>query len=518
MKTSGANGKVRISRFQIRFPGIGSDIATRQPTMTPSDEIRAMSNDQQEFSALMEGLGEKPVERPASAPVAAGWMTSAARWLVLTALFYAPWAYGCTRPWAIHVLDAGLALAVLLWVVGWGWHRRWPHVPPLLLVSSLLLIAQAWWMALAGSIHKDASLAMAQRITALAGAACLVCDLARRPLWRKRLWWAMGLAGASICLLGLAQRLGGANAIFWAKGKSGETFFATFDYHANAGAFINLVWPLIAGLVVSAFQKNGSSVRKSLSILLAAICLAAAFVNTSRGAGALTLLLLIVLVGWLLIGALRGRMKKPKAAAIAVTTVLVAVIIGGLVFTVGFDETVRRWKLFGREISEQNARLQTARVCLRIIPDTGWFGSGPGTFETLFPRYQLLGNYAVKEKWVHAHQDYLQTVIEWGFVGAGVWAVFVFGGFIQSLRARFGGGARWPARDRALYFVILTSLLGVAIHSTFDYPLQVASIQLYVAVLLGMLWSSREWKAMNSRHGGEQASEETPPNETPARR
>jgi hypothetical protein len=167
---------------------------------------------------------------------------------------------------------------------------------------------------------------------------------------------------------------------------------------------------------------------------------------------------------------------------------------------------VRRWKLVGREMTEQNARLQTARVCGHIVSEAGWFGFGPGTFEKVFPRYQHLGHYAVDEKWVYAHEDYLQTVIEWGWLGAGAWAVIALGGIGLSLRARFRHRP-WPARDRILYFVMLTSLLGVALHALFDYPLQVASIQLYVIVLLGMLWSCSEWKALSA--GRQQAAAAT---------
>jgi len=62
----------------------------------------------------------------------------------------------------------------------------------------------------------------------------------------------------------------------------------------------------------------------------------------------------------------------------------------------------------------------------------------------------------------------------------------------------FGGIACvWRAvlRDRVrssnlLYVGVLSALLAIALHATFDFPLQLISLQLYVATYLGIAWAT----------------------------
>jgi hypothetical protein len=445
-------------------------------------------------------------------------LVQAPRWLLLTTLIYAPWAYGCTRPWSVLVLDGLLGAVLALWLAGCAVRRSWPAVHPVLLGAAAWLVLQAWWMALnakfdyppgaidpeplspwlgwaPGSINRSLSLPATWHITALLGAGCFACDLASRPRWRKRLWWTMALAGVSVIVLGLAQKLTRAPGIFWRAEGHGDIFFATFRYHANAGAFINLIWPLVGGLLVLSFRREERLWKRIAWAAALVVCLAGAFVNTSRASSLIALAMVGLWLGWMVCRAVRGRAEMANApVVVGLALGLTAMVIALFAFG-GFEASLRRWGQLKGQLDGRNARLLVPGVCVKMLPKSGVWGFGPGTFRTAFPYFtHHLGN-ELAGVWLYAHQDYLQTLVEWGWVGAAVWCMLVFGGLGYAGWVRVRRGEDMAGRDRFFFTASAGALLPVLAHGMVDFPLQVASIQLYVAVLLGAMWSCRTWVA-----------------------
>jgi hypothetical protein len=229
----------------------------------------------------------------------------APRWLFLGLVVCAPWAYGCTHPWAVRALDLGLVVVLLMWLDGCLLRRALPALHRWSIAVVLLLIIQGWWMALnphflhdpathtflplaapvawaPGTVDRAASMAFMLRVTVLLGAILFVSDLARQPTWRQRLFLAIGIVGMSVAFLGLLQRVSGAEMIFWADRPSKAPFFATFFYAGNAGAFLNLVLLPVAAQAVLAIRDPDAHVRRAIWIPGWLACLAAVFVNTSR--------------------------------------------------------------------------------------------------------------------------------------------------------------------------------------------------------------------------------------------
>lgn len=444
------------------------------------------------------------------------WLINAPRWLLLAALVFAPWACGSTGVEASQFLAWMLSGAFVLWAVVGGLRRTWPAVPRVAAALAALLGILGWFMALnarydyevlshhfsaraqwfpgaAGSLHRELSMISAFQTMAMLAAFIMTCDLVRYSQWRKRLLLTAALTGTSIALLGLVQKCTGATSIFWGAENMGQTFFATYRYHANAGAFLNLTWPLVAGFLTLSFFTMAPGWQKAVWSAAFVVCLAGVFVNTSRASSALGVLLLMAGSGWGAWQVLRGRFPGLTPSMALVTGLILIGLVGSVAALAGLDSSVHRWSRFGLEVSDQNPRLLASEVCMDMVPQAGWFGFGPGTFPTAFPYFtERFGNH-LRGVWLNAHQDYLQTLIEWGFVGAVIWGLLVFGGVGYSVQRAFRHRAALAIPARITHVGILLSVAGVLLHALVDFPLQIASIQLYLAVLLGLLWGSRNW-------------------------
>jgi O-antigen ligase len=160
----------------------------------------------------------------------------------------------------------------------------------------------------------------------------------------------------------------------------------------------------------------------------------------------------------------------------------------------GWKQTSSQWAGAGALFGPENVRLLAARATLKMLPDAGAWGLGPGCFAIAFPHYTMDLEDRIAGVWTFAHNDYLQTAAEWGWFGAATWSVLLFGGICAGIRSYRRSAARLRSMDRVCLFTSLLALVGVALHALVDFPLQIASLQLYTAVYLGAVWGSRAWQ------------------------
>jgi hypothetical protein len=452
----------------------------------------------------------------------------ASRWTFFAALVYAPWAYGATTSASINITNWVLLVALVLWGAELLTERRWPRLPRFLLILTGALICVGGWMALnaksiydsefslfvplrnfvpflAGSVDYAISTAWIVRGALLLGTILFVSDLSQSSRWLLRLWYIIALAGGSIALLGLLQKATGARMIFWQQPPPEEvrvtTFFATYFYHGNAGAFLNLVWPLTAGLVIRAFTSGFHPWLRAIWISLFILTMAAVLANTSRMAQLVALLLVVAICLHfrpVLLHKLSGTGKSVAlAGALAIVLALIAFARAS-----HFEQPLNRWQLAGAHIPN-DARWQASRVAISALPAAGFLGFGPGTFRVVFPTYNMSARNQAPGTWRFLHEDYLQTVLEWGWIGSGLWALLFFGGIVVGIRSyKRHAGKEWRPRRRVLQPMVLTALIGVALHAVVDFPIQIESIQLYVASYLGICWGSMLWTDRGSwTHG-----------------
>lgn len=497
-------------------------------------------------------------------------------WMFFAALAVSPWYYGGTTAMSVAVIDWILAASLLLFVTELIVSRRKPVIPMTLLALVLALLAISGWMvlnaravhdgdfsaftpianlfpALPGAVDYPISAAWMIRGALLLGVILFVAEMSQDDRTFLQICYAIGIIAGSICLLGLLQKATGARMIFWQQpwfdNKEIYPFFATYFYHANAGAFLNLTLPVTTGLALRTFLTPSNALTRALWVTVFALNLVAIAANTSRGGhvvGGFILLAMLIQLGPTLVRRItRAKLNVSLAGAGAILFLLFA-----LARVSHLEMSHKRWE----QLSEQtsiNGRIEAARVAWEIIPHAGVFGFGPGTFRVVFPVFNAESPNRVSGFWRFLHEDYLQTIIEWGWVGSALWGMLFFGGIVVAVRAvrrqRKGQRARgegqsgklkaengeasafaqgfgairpvskrsqdeisasqrvsvsefpiWLPRRRLLVPLIVIALGGVAIHAIADFPLQIYSIELYVATYLGICWGSARWDTAKS--------------------
>ena len=129
---------------------------------------------------------------------------------------------------------------------------------------------------------------------------------------------------------------------------------------------------------------------------------------------------------------------------------------------------------------DRYARVELNRDALRIARDYPVFGTGPATFTFIHPRYQ---SPTLTVRAIYAHDDYLNTVDDYGLVGFALAMIFFW---LVTLRLfhRVRADFRW--QDRMLVAAGVTAWFALLVHSFFDYNLHIPANAMTFFTLVGI--------------------------------
>jgi hypothetical protein len=423
---------------------------------------------------------------------------------VAVALFYAPLAYGCTRPEMLPALFILLAAAIVAGVASAAVERRLPAIPRTALVCSIVVLVQGWWLAWnpiflsvvsAYGGEVDTPLAKIHRLsvdsmtltTVLLVTFLILCEIFNHSNLRRFVLLAAAASGVLISVIGIILKLGGdpLTHYFWKPFEADWNNFAFYRYHGNAGAFLNLVWPLILVFARRTYQPTISLGRKVLWTLAAVACGSALFLNASKAALVIGLLIL----PWPFLSRIL-RLERKSILFLGVST-FVFIIVALLVSSQLAQHAAFQRMTNVSEVSVSfDGRVGAYDQYVNTLPEVGFFGLGPGLFQVAFP-YQTspLGNVSVGLR-EYAHEDYLQTVLEWGWFGTLWWFLLVFGGLFRALRSYRRRDQFASKTDRHLILAAILGVCGTLAQAFIDFPLQIASTRLFFLVLLALCWVS----------------------------
>jgi O-antigen ligase len=255
------------------------------------------------------------------------------------------------------------------------------------------------------------------------------------------------------------------------------TFMGLAGIAAAARLFANGSDAIIVGrggrrLMTSAM--NYSFGRGAPLLVVMILCLACVVASASRAGFAATMCGLAALaIASLFVAHHQTSRRWAGFAAVAVLLpLLILVVLNG--DTLGS----RLGLLFDTGKAADVVRLDLWDAARRMIADAPWLGLGLGTFQDAYPFYATKVYPYIMDK---AHCDYLEFAAGVGLPAAVAWWAAMFWVFVQFVR-----GIRVRHRNRVYCLVAIATSVQIAIHSSVDFSLQLPSVALIYAVLVGI--------------------------------
>jgi len=327
------------------------------------------------------------------------------------------------------------------------------------------------------------SLTPASGLSALLGIIpplALFCAMVRLKAYRPR-WMAIALVAGTVAGIGLgALQAASSNAerspwYLYPETNLGRAvgFFANANH---MGILLVATIPFLAAIVASA--KSRSMQRYS------------AVVAVTAGLG------IVVLVGLALNGSLAGYgLAVPALAASALiilppasrlrlwVVVLAALLVVGVV-TALETSAIGASKIGEHSATSVQSRSDILATTSRAIGDFMPFGSGLGSFQSVYPLYERPDQVTVTFV-VHAHNDYAELILELGLAGVILILLFLAWWGIAVWRVWRTAEASPFARAAAI------ASAAVLVHSLVDFPMRTEAIAALFGMCLALLADSR---------------------------
>ena len=305
------------------------------------------------------------------------------------------------------------------------------------------------------------------------------------PARMRALLWLLCLNGAVLGLEAIVQRACGSSKLLFLVqphvNLETVTQFGPYAYRANAAQYFNLLWPLCLGFWWTLQRTDGGSAKGHHWLLLcAAIMAACPVISTCRGGAVVSVgILLLAVICFVLItrsdsaGRARGDTSRRSTAGLLILFLAAAC---ALAWYFGWSSLAPRMEQFGEGYQDREAMYEAAQPMARDYP---LFGTGPGTFATVFQLYR----YSTETYWPEQlHNDWLETRITFGWLGFGLLLAALA---CVGLRWFLPGGLRG---SRRLVVLAWLGLGGCLVHAMFDFPFQIHSTLFLFLVICALLF------------------------------
>ncbi|HEY3853267.1 MAG TPA: O-antigen ligase family protein [Verrucomicrobiae bacterium] len=304
----------------------------------------------------------------------------------------------------------------------------------------------------------------------------------RLPVRLRRLFWVLAVNGTVLAIQGLVQRCEGGYKLLWVVVPrlhiSDLDEFGPYAYRSNAAQYFNMLWPAVLGFwwayVSSPRRKRAEEnvvPRNHVGALLpcALIMAICPIVSSSRGGAIVLGINLILAAGIFMVAKWRSRWTTK-----AMIFLLAGTVIGGGAL-LGWKALAPRLEKIHEGYEDREGVFVAGRY---MADDNPVFGLGPGSFDTM---YQLYRRSEADEWQAYMHNDWLQTLITFGWVGG---ILIGFAGVLTLSHWFWSGGING---NKFFVMLLWMSLGGCLVHARFDFPFQVHSVLALFLVICAVL-------------------------------
>jgi O-antigen ligase len=399
---------------------------------------------------------------------------------ILFILVWAPLAFGSTGPAAFLVIQGVTALAVALWAVRW-WAQRpfrlfWPPVCWAVLAFLLYALARCQLVDVEYVGREQLT-----RIIVYVALFFVVLNNLNRKESASIVAMTLVIVGFGLAFFGVVQFVKHDPKI-WGVARP-EQYIArgsgTFFNPNNFAGYLAMIVPLaLAYTVMSRFT---ATIKVLLAYAVLAL-LAGIMVSLSRGgilATAATLVLFCL--------ALLAQRDFWMPALVT----LVALLVVGIVFAGQFDSLQRRFATTSQnEKVDSNSRFFYWQAARQLYARNPAWGIGPGHFDVEF---SLVRPQPVQNRPEYVHNDYLNTLCEWGAAGMGIVAAacaLLAWGVVRTWRAIRRPANDFGARksDRTAFLVGASAgLVAEMLHCIVDFNMQIPANAITAIILMALI-------------------------------
>lgn len=409
--------------------------------------------------------------------------------LILAILVFSALATGAVRTMEFLIVQ-GMAVGVLvLWLA-----RIWIEEKPRFFWPPIC------WVVLAFTAYATVQYATADieyvarqewlRVLIYAGLFFATLNNLHRPdtitfIVRVMVFLAMGVAAYAVY-----QYMTGDNRVWHFINPYEHRGSGTFINPNHLAGFLELILPVgLAYVLVGRGGRPVLTIVMSYSLLVIAAGIAVSF---SRGGWISTTLALTAFFGVLLF------QRRHRWPALAVLTAVI--LLATAFFTQSLFSKHRVAKIFSGKKVNTELRAQLWDPALEMWKESPWLGVGPAHFDYRFRQYRPA---TVQGRPDRVHNDYVNTLTDWGVVGFGLvsfaWVLAGLG-VVRCWRSLRGSGEFSADGSDRLAFVLGAScgLLAILVHSVTDYNMHIPANAMLVVVWLALLTSQLRYTSNRS--------------------